>query len=258
MPVTINKTMSKIIANMKKENKTIKEIHAWLKESGIIVTLETVRYHAFERTTPRFVFPTKCTWRVQQIVEELTREDDERTALQIKRILHSKYDLDISATSIRRMRRKMGWTFGATRISPMIRDVNKEKRVEQARRWIESGETFDDVIFTDESSVALERFSRMSFRKRNHISLKPRPKHPLKIHVWGGISRLGAGPLLFFEGIMDKKYFQETIVEKCMVPFVNKYYPTHHRIFQDNDPKHSASAKFMEEKGMNWERTPPE
>jgi len=31
----------------------------------------------------------------------------------------------------------------------------------------------------------------------------PKPKHPLKVHVWGGISKHGPTELVIFEGIMD-------------------------------------------------------
>ena len=51
---------------------------------------------------------------------------------------------------------------------------------------------FDNVIFTDECSVQLDNHSRLCFRKRGHVrKFKPRPKHPIKVHVWAGISRCG-------------------------------------------------------------------
>ena len=54
-------------------------------------------------------------------------------------------------------------------------------------------EDFDDVIFTDESTIQLEHHSRLCFRK-HHMPrlLKQRAKHPVKINVWGGISKRGA------------------------------------------------------------------
>lgn len=86
----------------------------------------------------------------------------------------------------------------------MIRDANKEKRVAQARAWLESKEQFDDVIFTDETSVALERYSRLSFKNGTHLSIKSR--HPPKVHVWGAISRDGPGPIVISEGTVFMYY----------------------------------------------------
>ena len=89
----------------------------------------------------------------------------------------------------------------AYRTVPMTREKNRELRLKQAQEWIEADEKFDDVFFTDESTVALERFALHCYRKKGHAGIrKPCVKHPLKLHVWGGISRQGAGPLLIFDG----------------------------------------------------------
>ena len=84
---------------------------------------------------------------------------------------------------------------------PMTREKNRELRLKQAQEWKAAYERFDNVFFTDESTVALERFALYCYRKKGHAGIrKPCVKHPLKLHVWGGISRLGPGPLLMFEG----------------------------------------------------------
>ena len=48
---------------------------------------------------------------------------------------------------------------------------------------------FDNVIFNDECSVQLDCHGRLCFWKRNQPrKMKPRPKHPIKVHIWGGIT----------------------------------------------------------------------
>ena len=55
-----------------------------------------------------------------------------------------------------------------------------------------------------ETSVQLECHQRHSFRKKGQPpKLKPRPKHPVKVHVWAGISKKGATQVCIFEGKMD-------------------------------------------------------
>ena len=55
---------------------------------------------------------------------------------------------------------------------------------------IQESEQFDDAIFTDESSVMLETHRKKCYRRRDTPrKLKPRPKHPVKVHVWGGFQR---------------------------------------------------------------------
>lgn len=77
----------------------------------------------------------------------------------------------------------------------MIRDNNKTLRISQVQQWMA-----DNVIFADETTVALERFALMCYKKKGRHIAKPKAKHPIKLHVWGAISRQGPGPIVVFEG----------------------------------------------------------
>ena len=121
-------------------------------------------------------------------------------------------------------------------------------------------EDFDDVIFTDESTMQLEHHSRLCFRK-HHMPrlLKQRAKHPVKIHVWGGISKRGATNIIMFTGIMNAERLGR-IFEVGLLPFVRDHFRDGHRLQQDNDPKHASGYidDFFKENGINWWPTPPE
>ena len=138
--------------------------------------------------------------------------------------------------------------------------MNKKKRLFWCREQLRLKETFDDVIFTDESTIQLDHHSRVCFRKRlQPRALKQRPKHPIKIHVWGGISKKGATRIIMFSGNMNAQRLKR-ILEAGLVPFINELFPAGHRLYQDNDPKHTSEyiSDFFEEQGINWWATPPE
>ena len=124
---------------------------------------------------------------IPQIIERAMQEDDETTATQIQANLAS-HDVYVSLTTILRNRRQMGWIYRGSAYCQLIRNVNKQKRLEWAQQNLRNN--FDDVIWSDESSIQLDCHRRYCCRKegqRPHP--KPRPKHPTKVHVWAGISK---------------------------------------------------------------------
>ena len=78
---------------------------------------------------------------------------------------------------------------------------------------------FDNVIFSDECSISLQQYRHTCYRKIDER--KPKPKHPVKVHIWGGISRHGATKICIFDGIMDAVLFCN-ILETTLVPFVRE------------------------------------
>ena len=127
---------------------------------------------------------------------------------------------------------------------------------EQLRRK----EEFEDVIFTDESTVQLEQHSRICFRKRLQPRLlKQRAKHPIKIHIWGGISVRGATKVIMFTGNMNAERLG-IILEAGLLPFIADKFSSGHRLYHDNDPKHSSYyiEDFFKEHNVKCWPTPPE
>ena len=58
---------------------------------------------------------------------------------------------------------------------------------------------------------------------------------------------------------MDSVYYQE-ILSTYFIPFVKNHYEDHHRLMQDNDPKHvsKSTKEFMLKNDVNHWPTPPE
>lgn len=121
-------------------------------------------------------------------------------------------------------------------------------------------EKYENVIFTDKCMVQLEWHSRLCFRRTHQCRrLKPRPKHSIKLHIWGGISSWGATNIVMFRGIMDVQRYKQ-ILEVGLLPFINECSADSHRLQQDNEPKHCSNLidDCFTEKRISWWWTPPE
>ena len=116
-------------------------------------------------------------------------------------------------------------------------------------------------IYTDETTVQIETHRRTCcYKKGQKPRYKPKPMHPVIVHVWAGIRHHGRTNLCIFEGKMNAPLFI-SILRKSLVPFIRAVlYPDGHCFMQDNDPKHcSKLAKaYYKESVINWWPTLPE
>ena len=100
------------------------------------------------------------------------------------------------------------------------------------KECLDCRETFKSVIFTDESTIWLER--------HEPPKMKPKAPHPFKVNVWAGISKRGTTPVLIFTGIMWKEFYIEQILRNVLLPFTQTTFADGYRFQQDNDPKHKS------------------
>ena len=91
------------------------------------------------------------------------------------------------------------------------------------------------MVLRMQSAVQLESHQRHSYRKIGEpATLKPRPKHPLKLHVWAGISRRGPTPIVIFSGTMNADLCNR------VSSLLFGAHTLLHRLMQHNDPKHTS------------------
>ena len=160
---------------------------------------------------------------------------------------------------VKRARNRLGWISKKTRYCALISEGNQEKRLDFCKSLITTNDLeFPDVIWTDECSVQLESHRKIVYHRRGEPSkLCGRPKHPYKVHVWGGISKHGATKIVIFTGILNATRYTD-ILDAALVPFIEGHYPDGHRFQQDNDPKHTSrwAQDYLARKGINWWKTP--
>ena len=108
--------------------------------------------------------PTLITSEIKQLVDQRMEEDNETTATQLCEILVEKGHKMSLKTIIH-----------GSKYCQLVHVRNEEKRLLWAKKCEEDKETFDNVIFTDETSVQLETHRRFKFRRIGScVTLKAR------------------------------------------------------------------------------------
>ena len=249
---------------------SIKSIEDHLKGEGTVVTrrslLHLVKKHQ-ETGMYKDLFRRK---RDKKITEEMDfainnelEANDKATARQLRNTLMEKYprlNVSLSTFKRKRKRKQLGWVCIRPHYCQMIRELNKVKRVVWCKEQRRVKEDFSNVVFTDECTIQLEHRGRLCLRKQFYPrKLKPRPKHPLKLHVWGAISHRGAPSIVMFTGTMYAIRFGE-ILDASLILFLSECFPDGHRFQMDNDPKHLSQyiADYVLRHAINWWATPPE
>ena len=178
------------------EGNTSTHVVTLLCKEGINTTRQTVwrfekhvRLHGCIEPLPKFGRPTKLAIGDLEAIENAMERDDETTGKELVALLQ-RNGFTVSKRTVYRARRKFGWTLRGTAYCQLIRAANHAKRLEWATQNL--GSSFECVIWSDETTVQLETHRRFRCRKKGQKPrYKLRPKHPVKVHVWAGMSWRG-------------------------------------------------------------------
>ena len=180
------------VVSMWKAGFSVIKIRQRLSEEGIQVSRKSLYFLLKKYNETRFI-------------DETMEANPELISRQLHGMVAEKFsDASVSISTVKRARKALGWSAKKTRYCALITEVNKEKRMTWCLDRIAEGDLqLSDVIWTDESSIQLESHWKITYQKKDHpVHLAGRPKHPPKIHVWGGISSRGATPIVMFTGTL--------------------------------------------------------
>ena len=126
----------------------MRRIFSWTKGTG----LEDQR---------RSGWPSVITESISKYLDRMLEDDREISAMELHRLIAKKFGKQIPAQMIRRfLRQKLQWVVVRTKVGPMISDKDKAKRMEFTQPCLTAKDSFDDVIWTDQSSVQLVKHTR--------------------------------------------------------------------------------------------------
>ena len=130
----------------------------------------------------RFYERRKLSLQALAAVNKYVAADREISASQVQQKLLINFSICPSITTISRARRELGWVWTGVNYCQLVREDNRRKRVLFCFKVYASLDTFDDVIFTDESTIKCERTTRKCFRRNSEPApMKPKPKHPFSV-----------------------------------------------------------------------------
>ena len=174
---------------------TLTQIQKRLADEDICVSKVTIykllkKYKEFRTVLDmprRASLPRKLNADHVKFIDDSMAANDYITARQIRILLLEWPSLQISLNTIERTRKHLGWVATRPKYCQLVREANKVKRLNWCKESEEKGDQFDNVIWTDECSVQLDSHRRLCFRKKlQPRRFKPKPKHPVKVHIWGG------------------------------------------------------------------------
>uniref|UniRef100_A0A8W8NKK8 Transposase Tc1-like domain-containing protein n=1 Tax=Magallana gigas TaxID=29159 RepID=A0A8W8NKK8_MAGGI len=123
-------------------------------------------------------------------------QNNELTACDSQRKLKDLFRLSVSLSCVRKVRRELGWSSNTGKYCQQISHKNKKARKERACNAIKNKANFRNVVFADETSVAMCSHGNLFFHQsRSGIEMntrkRSRPKHGYRVNVWAGISFKG-------------------------------------------------------------------
>lgn len=141
-------------------------------------------------------------------IDNLITENREITYVAIKEKRETQCNISVHISTIKRVRKdELHWVCSKPRYCQLIRVKNREARLKYTRSCLDRSDQFENANFTDKSSIELDHTARLQFRSKHEVpNLDGRLKHPLKVHVWAGISSKGATEIVIFEGIVNSEF----------------------------------------------------
>jgi transposase len=148
--------------------------------------------------------------------------------------------------AVRRFLLKNGIIHVELKKKPLISDINKEKRLEFAKKYLKKGPEFwDNIVWSDETMIRSNpKHAKLFHKLHRSIPAKNRPINPKSqnegpsVMFWGFYSSGGVGPLITVDGkINGEKY--KSILENHLIPLL-KDNGQNLTFMQDNAPVHTC------------------
>lgn len=210
-------------------------INKWKNNGTLINKIERGRKKNLSSKNDRYIR--------RQIEKEPKKPTNNLTAE-----VYAMIERPISKETIRRTLQNQGFSGRISRKKPFISDVNRKKRLEFAKQYINHGPEFwKHVIFSDESKFNIfgSDGKQIVWRKPNTELDKKNLQYIVKrgggnVMVWGCMAAGGVGNLEFIDTTLDKYVYLGILKRNLRFSATKLGLPEVFWFQQDNDPKHTS------------------
>lgn len=245
-----------LLHTQKFESKEIARILGCHK-STVTRTLLKIKKTGNYQEAKRSGRPPVVNSEVSKKLVQISEENRKLTAPEIASQIKEECGVNISDRHAARILASNGLHGRIAVKKPLLRDVNKQKRLQFAlahQHW--STEQWKKVLFTDESKFHVFGTHRLQWcRRKKGEELRPDTVHATVkggnggVMVWGAMGNSQVGHLKRIVGIMDKDVYYG-ILKHHGVPSGKDKIGGDWIYQQDNDPKHTAKKckQYLEKK----------
>jgi transposase len=150
--------------------------------------------------------------------------------------------VDIAPRTVRYNLRQIGFRNSTPIVVPHRTDTQRRSRLNWCKAHQEMA--WDDVLFTDETSIELERCKGKIWHPKGSRAVVGKTKHPMKRMFWAGISAATITPLYPIRGTINSDAYIKLLDEK-VIPWMRRKRTQSMHFQQDNAPAH-VSRKTTE------------
>lgn len=253
MPGKIRETTveeRQLIIKLHNEEKSLREIGRILSKpfSTIRYIIRKIKNTEQLNNSLRSGRPRKLTTRDENFIIREIKKNPFKSAPKLAATLYNVTEKHVHPDTIKNVLRKHGYRARTARRKPFVSIINRRKRLEFAKKYInQSAEFWKSVVFSDESKfmVTGSDGKKWVFRKQGEALKTCNLQATVKggggsVMVWGCFAANGVGNLSFIQGIMDRYGYLDILKQNLKksaekLNLVGRFHFQH-----DNDPKHTS------------------
>lgn len=170
-----------------------------------------------------------------EIINEI-KNNKLMTAPDVKEEIEKK-QINVSVKTVINRLNKYGFSYRKPKEKPFLSDEHKQNRLAWAIKHKYTN--WSMIIFSDETSIWRGLGGRKRWVNMNEKDIEKIVKYPMKVHIWGCISKSGIKRIHIFDGIMDSYVYTEILLANIL----DICYNNPNLVFQDdNDSKHRSTV----------------